>query len=63
MLYWLIIFLGIIIISLSISNPFFKLILNKILNINLLFIILIRILLFLFGMFIIFVGLYVESID
>jgi len=63
MLYWLIIFLGIIIISLSISNPFFKLILNKILNINLLFIILIRILLFLFGMFIIFVGLYVENID
>jgi len=61
MFHWLIIIVGIIIISLSISNPFFKLVFNKNFNLNLLLLIFIRIFILLLGIIIIFIGLYVES--
>ena len=60
--YWLVIFLGIIIISLSISNPFFRLVFKKNINLNLLLTILIRVILLLLGIMLIFMGLYIESI-
>ena len=62
MFHWIVIVLGIIILSISISNPFFNLTLNKIINFDLFFIALIRIFLFLIGVIIIFFGLYVESL-
>ena len=61
MFHWLIIIVGIIIISLSISNPFFKLVFNKNFNLNVLLSIFIRIFIFLLGIIVIFIGLYVES--
>jgi hypothetical protein len=61
MFHWLIIIVGIIIISLSISNPFFKLVFNKNFDLNVLLLIFIRIFILLLGIIIIFIGLYVES--
>jgi hypothetical protein len=61
MFHWLIIIVGIIIISLSISNPFFKLVFSKNFNLNVLLLIFIRIFLLLLGIIVIFIGLYVES--
>jgi len=61
MFHWLIIIVGIIIISLSISNPFFKLVFNKNFDLNVLLLIFIRIILLLLGIIVIFIGLYVES--
>jgi hypothetical protein len=62
MLHWLIIILGIFIISLSLSNPFFKIVLKKILILNLYFSVLFRVFLFLIGVIVIFMGLFVESV-
>jgi hypothetical protein len=62
MFHWSIIFIGIIVLSFSISNPFYAITFKKILNFNLLTDIFIRILLFLLGLMIILTGLYVESI-
>ena len=54
--------LGIFIISMSISNPLFKIILKKRLNLSTFFLILFRIFLFILGIIFIFIGLYIESI-
>ena len=63
MFHWLIIILGILIISLSISNPIFKLVLITNLKFkSILILIPIRIFLFLLGIIVIIIGLYVESI-
>ena len=62
MFHWLIIILGILIISLSISNPIFKLVLKQISNLNLFLLIPIRIFLFLLGVIVIIIGLYAESV-
>ena len=62
MIYWGIIVLGIILLSLSISNPFFNLLIKKYLQFNVFFEILIRILLFFLSIFLIIFGLYIESI-
>ena len=57
-----IILLGIIVLSLSISNPFYRLIFNNKININIFTKILFRLFLFFFAIILIFTGLYVESI-
>ena len=62
MFHWLIIILGILIISLSISNPIFKLVLKQISNLNLFLLIPIRVFLFSLGIIVIIFGLYVESL-
>lgn len=62
MLHWFFFILGIVIISLSISNPFFKLFFKKNLKMNLVFLIFVRFLLFIAGLIIIFIGLYIESV-
>jgi hypothetical protein len=61
MIYWLIIILGVFILSISISNPLYKITIKKFLNNNLLSIF-IRISLFLLSILIIFIGLYIESL-
>ena len=62
MLHWILIFIGIIFLSISISNPVYKITIKKYLKIIFLFQLIIRFLLFLLGVIIIFYGLYIESI-
>jgi len=62
MIYWIIIIIGILVLSISLSNPFYKLIVKKYLKLKIFYEILIRILLFLVSVIIIFMGLYLESI-
>ena len=61
MIYWLLIILGIIILSLSLSNPVFS-ILNRYIKLSLLFQVFARIVLLVIGILIIIFGLYIESI-
>jgi len=61
MIYWFIIILGVFILSISISNPLYKITIKKFLNNNLLSIF-IRISLFILSILIIFIGLYIESL-
>ena len=63
MFHWLIIVFGILILSVSLSNPVYKLIIKKHITLNLLSQVLVRIFLFFIGIFIIIIGLYVESIN
>ena len=62
MFHWLIIILGILILSLSISSPFYKLIIRKFITFKVIFEIFFRIILFVLSIVIIVLGLYVESI-
>lgn len=62
MIYWLIIILGIVILSASISNPFFNFTIKKYIKINIYFEFIIRISLFILSIIIILTGLYVESL-
>jgi len=62
MFHWLIILFGIIILTISVSNPFFNITLKKILNLNIFLFIFIRFLLFFISLLIILFGLYVHSI-
>ena len=62
MIYWIIIIIGVILLSISLSNPFYNLILKKYLKLKVFYEILIRILIFLVSVIIIFIGLYLESI-
>ena len=61
MLHWITIIIGIIIMSLSISNPFYKITIKKNINTNLFTDIFIRILLLFVSVVFIFLGLYFES--
>jgi len=61
MLYWLIIIFGIVILGLSISNPFFNILIKQNINISIIKEIILRFFLFLLSIIIIFIGLYVES--
>ena len=62
MIYWLIIILGIFVLSISISNPFYKLMIKKYLKSNILFEIILRALLFFLSIVIILIGLSLESV-
>ena len=61
MFYWLFIICGIILLTLSLSNPFFNLLIKKNINISTIKEILLRFFLFLLSIIVIFTGLYVES--
>ena len=61
MMHWLVIILGILIISLGISNPVYRLVISKFLHIPLVIQIIFRIFLLFIGIIIIFLGLYLES--
>ena len=62
MIYWLLIIFGIIILTTSISNAFYKITIKKYLKINIYFEIILRIIIFFLSIIIIFLGLYYESI-
>ena len=60
-MHWLIIFIGTFILSVSISNPFYRLLIEKQIKLNLLIKIIFRLFLFITGMIVILAGLYLES--
>ena len=62
MMHWILIFIGIVFLSISISNPVYRITIKRYLKINFLFQLITRFLLFLLGVIIIFYGLYIESI-
>ena len=63
-MHWIVILIGIIILSASLSNPFYKLLVNKGLNlsVNKYLALLVRFILLLLAIIVIFTGLYLESI-
>jgi len=63
-MHWLVIIIGTIILSFSVSNSFYKLIIINIFNfkINRYLSLFLRIILFIFGIIVIFIGLFIESI-
>ena len=61
MIFWIIILVGIVILSMSLSNPVYKLSIKKYLKFNVFFEILVRLFLFILSIIIIFIGLYLES--
>ena len=63
MLHWLLILVGIFILSCSISNPLYGLTIKKYLKLNSLMNLVIRIFIFILGVIIVFLGLYYESIS
>ena len=62
MIYWIIIILGIVIMSISLSNAVYNISLKKYIKLNSIFQIIIRIILFIISLIIILFGMYVESI-
>ena len=62
MLHWFTIIIGIFLLSLSISNPLYKLTTKNLFKFNLIINILIRFLLFFISVLLIFLGLWLESI-
>ena len=62
MIYWIIIILGIEIMSISLSNAVYNISLKKYIKLNSIFQIIIRIILFIISLIIILFGMYVESI-
>ena len=63
MLHWFTIIIGIFLLSLSISNPLYKLTTKSIFKFNLIINIVIRFFLFFISIALIFLGLYFESIN
>ena len=61
MYYWLTFVLGIVILTLSISNPFYNLIIKKYLKLAFIFHVIIRVFLLIIGILMVFLGLYFES--
>ena len=62
MYHWLTFVLGIVILSLSISNPFYNLMIKKYIKSAFIFDVILRILLLIVGILVVFLGLYFESI-
>ena len=61
-MHWLIIIVGTFILSVSVSNPLYRLMVGKIIKLNTFFQIILRMLIFFIGLIAIFVGLYFESV-
>ena len=61
-MHWLVIVLGTLILSLSISNPIYRLLFLKITHFNLFFHTVLRVVIFIIGLMVIIAGLYIESI-
>ena len=61
MFHWITIILGIIFLTISLSNPFYQLTFNKFFKLNKFIAFIIRFFLFFFAIIIIFLGLYFES--
>ena len=61
-MHWFIIILGTFILSISVSNPFYRLVIEKKIKLTLFFNLIIRIFLFIIGLIVVFFGLYLESL-
>ena len=61
MYYWLTFVLGIVILSLSVSNPFYNLTIKKYLKLVFIFHVIFRVFLLIVGILMVFLGLYFES--
>ena len=61
-MHWLLIITGTFILSLAVSNPFYKLLIDKRLKLRILNKLILRFILFTIGIIIVFCGLYLESI-
>ena len=61
-MHWLVIIIGTLILSISVSNPIYKLIIEKKIQITSSLQIIFRTFLFIIGLVIIFLGLWLESI-
>ncbi len=61
-MHWLLIILGTFILSISLSNPFYKLLIEKKLKLKIFFKIILRSLLFILGLIVIVLGLVLESL-
>jgi hypothetical protein len=61
-MHWLLIIIGTFILSISISNPFYRLLIQKRIKLKTFFNLIIRVILFIIGLIVIFSGLYLESI-
>jgi len=62
MYYWLTFVLGIVILSLSVSNPFYNLTIKKYLKLVFIFHVIFRVFLLIIGILMVFLGLYFESL-
>jgi len=62
MIYWIIIIIGIFVLSISLSNPFYNLTIKKYLKLKIIYEILIRMFIFFVSVILIFIGLYLESL-
>ena len=61
-MHWLLIIIGTFILSISISNPFYRLLIQKRIKLKTFFDLILRVILFIIGLIVIFSGLYLESI-
>ena len=61
-MHWLLIIIGTFILSISISNPFYRLLIQKRIKLKTFFNLILRFILFIIGLIVIFSGLYLESI-
>ena len=61
-MHWLLITIGTFILSVAVSNPFYKLLIEKRIKLRILYKFIFRLMLFIMGIIIVFFGLYLESI-
>ena len=61
-MHWLLIIIGTFILSMAVSNPFYKLFIEKRIKLKIFNKLILRFLMFLIGTIIVFLGLYLESI-
>jgi len=61
-MHWLLIIIGTFILSISVSNPFYKLLIEKRIQLKIFVNLILRVFLFIIGLIVIFSGLYLESI-
>jgi len=61
-MHWLLIIIGTFILSISVSNPFYRLLIKKRIKLKTFLNLILRVILFITGLIVIFFGLYLESI-
>ena len=61
-MHWLLIIIGTFILSIAVSNPFYKLLIEKRIKLRILYKFVLRLMLFIMGIVTVFFGLYLESI-
>ena len=61
-MHWLLIIIGTFILSIAVSNAFYKLLIEKRIKLRILYKFILRFLLFMIGIIIVFFGLYLESV-